>query len=91
MMSSPPLRALLRAVSELTPKHRLALAKSAHGLMARVARRCAVDPALVSRVIRGRDTSRRVTKAIDKELAKELKRQHDRVRNGANQNGTSEH
>lgn len=62
-------------VRQLTAKEKLALAKNSHGLMARVARKCDVDPGLVSRVLRGINVSKRVSDAIDAELGKEIRKQ----------------
>lgn len=52
-----------------------------HGLIARVARRCHVSNSLVSRVLRGTNTSERVNLALDAEIRKEIRKiqkQHER-------------
>jgi hypothetical protein len=58
----------------LSQRERVKFVSEHHGLIARVARRCHVSNSLVSRVLRGTNTSKRVNTALDSEINKEIRK-----------------
>jgi hypothetical protein len=68
-------------VIALSKGEREKFAQEHHGLLTRVAKRCHVSHSLVSRVLHGTNTSKRVDQAIDAEIRRELRKmqkQHER-------------
>ena len=61
-------------VITLSQRERVTFVSEHHGLIARVARRCHVSNSLVSRVLRGINTSKRVSSALDSEIQKEIRK-----------------
>jgi hypothetical protein len=61
-------------VITLSQRERVTFVSEHHGLIARVARRCHVSNSLVSRVLRGINTSKRVSSALDAEINKEIRK-----------------
>lgn len=62
------------SAKQLTLGEKLRLAQNTFGLMARVAKKCAVTRHLVSSVLRGKSESKRVMATLDGELTKELRK-----------------
>lgn len=65
----------------LSPRDREKFVLAHPGLMMRVAKKCEVSHSLVSRVLRGLNTSARVSHGIDAEIRNEMRRderQHER-------------
>jgi hypothetical protein len=65
----------------LSKREREKFALEHPGLLTRVAKRCSVSHSLVSRVLHGTNTSKRVDLAIDAEISKEIRKiqkQHER-------------
>jgi hypothetical protein len=65
----------------LSKREREKFAQEHPGLLTRVAKRCSVSHSLVSRVLHGTNTSKRVDLAIDVEISKEIRKiqkQHDK-------------